>query len=150
MLQVLSPVAGHSLAVSDIPDPVFAKGLVGPGTAVRPLPGRQVAVAPVSGALMKLLPHAYLVLHESGHGVLVHLGIDTVRMQGEGFELLRQEGDHVEAGEEIVTWDPGQVEASGYSAICPVVVLDCDPGGVRRQAVDVDVAKGEWLFEVVC
>jgi len=70
-LRVVSPVAGHSLAVSDIPDPVFAKGLVGPGTAIRPRGGRQVAVAPVSGVLTKLHPHAYLIMSDSGNGVLV-------------------------------------------------------------------------------
>ncbi len=116
MLRVVSPVAGHSLAVSDIPDPVFARGLVGPGTAIRPRGGRQVAVAPVSGVLAKLHPHAYLVVSDAGNGVLVHLGIDTVHMQGECFELLAREGEHVEARDEIVAWDPSQVEQVGSLA----------------------------------
>jgi PTS system N-acetylglucosamine-specific IIA component len=150
MLKVLSPVAGHSLAVSDIPDPVFAKGLVGPGIAIRPRDGRQAAVAPVSGLLVKLLPHAYLVVSDPGNGVLVHLGIDTVHMQGEGFELLAREGEHVEAGDEIVEWDPEYVERAGRSTVCAVVVLDCDPTTVRRQRVDLDLDRGDLLFEVDC
>lgn len=150
MLRVLSPVAGHSLAVSDIPDPVFADGLVGPGVAIAPRPGRQTSVAPIPGALTKLHPHAYLVVDDGGHGVLVHLGINTVRMQGGGFELRARETDRVAAGDEIVEWDPGQVERAGHSPVCAVVVLDCDPGTVVRQAVDVEVELGQLLFEVDC
>jgi len=143
-------VAGHSLAVSGIPDPVFAKGLVGPGTAIRPRGGRQVAVAPVSGVLTKLHPHAYLIMSDSGNGVLVHLGIDTVHLQGEGFDLLAQEGGRAEAGDEIVSWDPSLVEQEGCSSVCAVVVLDCDPETVTQQALDVDVERGDLLFEVDC
>jgi len=149
-LRVVSPVAGHSLAVSDIPDPVFAKGLVGPGAAIRPRGGRQVAVAPVSGVLTKLHPHAYLIMSDSGNGVLVHLGIDTVHMQGEGFDLLAEEGGRAEAGDEIVSWDPFLVEQAGCSPVCAVVVLDCEPETVTQQALDVDVERGDLLFEVDC
>jgi PTS system N-acetylglucosamine-specific IIA component len=150
MLRVLAPVAGHSLAVRDVPDPVFARGLVGPGLAIRPRDGRQVAVAPISGTLAKLHPHAYLIVDESGNAVLVHLGIDTVHLQGAGFELLVKEREQVEAGAEIVSWDPAEVERAGRSTVCAVVVLDCDPATVGRQQVDAEVERGHLLFEVEC
>jgi PTS system glucose-specific IIA component len=150
MLRVLSPIAGRSIAVSEIPDPVFAKGLVGPGTAIRPRPGRQAALAPISGALAKLHPHAYVVVDDSGSGVLVHLGLDTVRMQGEGFEVVAREGERIEAGEEVVVWDPAYVEQTGRSSVSAVVVLDCDPSAVMHQQVGVDVEPAELLFEVDC
>jgi PTS system N-acetylglucosamine-specific IIA component len=149
-MRVLSPVAGRCLAVSDIPDPVFARGLVGPGTAIAPRPGRQNAVAPIAGRLAKLHPHAFLVVDDKGRGVLVHLGIDTVQMQGDGFELLAREHDRVEPGDEVVSWDPGHVEAAGHSAVCAVVMLDCDPATVSQRAVDVDVDLQDLLFEVDC
>ncbi|HSJ19847.1 MAG TPA: PTS glucose transporter subunit IIA [Nocardioidaceae bacterium] len=149
-MRVGSPVAGHSREVSEIPDPVFAKGLVGPGLAVCPERTPQKAVAPVSGVLAKLHPHAFLVVSDSGNGVLVHLGIDTVHLQGDGFELLAREGERVEAGDEIVAWDPRAVEKAGRSAVCAVVVLDCDPAAVSRQQLHVDVDRGELLFEVDC
>jgi PTS system glucose-specific IIA component len=150
MLEVVSPVPGHALAVDDIPDPVFARGLVGPGVAIRPRPGRQVAAAPIDGRLVKLLPHAYVVDDGAGHPVLVHLGIDTVRMQGEGFELLAREGADVAADEEIVAWDPAHIEHSGHSAVCAVVVLDCDPATVVHRPVDVDVERGQVILQVRC
>lgn len=149
MLQVHSPLAGHTTAVSDIPDPVFARGLVGPGVAVRPLPGPQTSVAPIAGTLVKLLPHAFVVT-DDGHAVLVHLGVDTVHLEGEGFTLLTGEGRHVEVGDEVVAWDPAHVEESGRSSVCAVVVLDCDPADVVQQPLDVDVEKGDLLLEVDC
>lgn len=150
MQQVLSPVGGHTLAVGDIPDPVFARGLVGPGVALVPRPGTQVAVAPVDGVLVKLHPHAYLVRTDGGIGLLVHLGIDTVRMQGDGFELLAQENDRVVAGAPVVRWDPSYVEAAGLSPACAVVALDCEPAVVVRPALGVDVEPGRMLFELDC
>jgi len=149
MLRVVSPMAGHSLEVGDIPDPVFAAGLVGPGVAIRPQPGRQTAHAPITGRLAKLHPHAYVVVDDAGRGVLVHLGINTVRMQGEGFEMLAEEGRRVEAGDDIVTWDPAHVESAGHSAVSAVVVLDRNATNVVRQPVDVDVSQGQLLLEVV-
>lgn len=151
MLGVLAPVAGHSIEIRDLPDPVFARGLVGPGLALRPRPGEQTALAPVTGTLVKLHPHAYVVrADDDGHGVLVHLGIDTVHMQGDGFTLQAHEQDHVEAGSAVVRWDPTYVESTGRSAICAVVVLDCDPAQVKPHAVDVDVEAADLLFEVDC
>lgn len=148
MLRVLSPVAGRSRTVDEIPDPVFARGLVGPGVALEPRPGAQVAVAPVSGKLAKLLPHAYLVLADDGVCVLVHLGIDTVRMQGDGFELLADEGARVSAGDPVVRWDPTYVERAGLSPVCAVVALDCAPEAVTGRRHDVEVEPGQTLFDV--
>jgi PTS system N-acetylglucosamine-specific IIA component len=150
MRPVLSPVGGHTVAVGDIPDPVFARGLVGPGVAVVPRPGVQVAVSPVEGVLAKLHPHAYLVVGDGGVGLLVHLGIDTVRMQGDGFELLAREGERVLAGDQVVRWDPSLVQAAGYSPVCAVVALDCGPGTVVSRALDVEVEPGRVLFELDC
>src|SRR5690348_7946646 len=77
MVQVLAPVAGLRQEVSNVPDPVFAQGIVGPGAAISPHHGKQCAVAPIDGTLVKVLPHAFLVLSDRGPAVLVHLGIDT-------------------------------------------------------------------------
>jgi PTS system N-acetylglucosamine-specific IIA component len=126
MLEVLAPVSGLSQAVSEMPDPVFANGLVGPGIAINPQPGRQTAVAPIGGRLVRVLSHAFLIRSPHVPGVLVHLGIDTVHMQGDGFTLLVAQDDTVEAGEAVVSWDPGYVTSTGRSPICAVILLDCE------------------------
>jgi PTS system N-acetylglucosamine-specific IIA component len=129
-LQVCSPVAGRVVAMSDVPDPVFAGAMVGPGVAVDPARSPGAAVSPVAGTLVKLHPHAFVVVMADGRGVLVHLGIDTVQLKGAGFELLAGEGDAVGAGGPVVSWDPTAVEAGGRSPICPVVALDAAAGAV--------------------
>jgi PTS system glucose-specific IIA component len=88
VLHVLSPVSGTSHEVSDVPDPVFASGMVGPGLAIEPDRSVQTAVSPIAGRLAKLHPHAFLVVSASGPAVLVHLGIDTVHLHGAGFDML--------------------------------------------------------------
>jgi PTS system N-acetylglucosamine-specific IIA component len=146
MIEVVSPVAGLRLEVSDVPDPVFSAGLVGPGAALSPGEGRQDAVAPIDGELVKLHPHAFLVLGRDGYGVLVHLGIDTVHLDGDGFRLLAEEGDLVRAGQPIVSWDPAHVTRSGRSSICAVVVLDCTLPAVALNEPGATVDRGEPLF----
>ena len=79
--------------------------MVGYGAAVDPPSGVIEAVAPVSGKILKLLPHAYIVMTPDNVGVLVHLGIDTVRLNGEGFTTHVSQGDEVTAGQVIITYD---------------------------------------------
>ena len=135
-LVVTSPLAGRVLPLSDVPDFVFAEEMVGPGLAVDPDPGPCTAVAPVDGTVVVLHAHAFVVQSASGRGVLVHLGIDTVQLEGEGFELLAAVGDQVAAGTPVVRWDPSAVAAAGRAAVCPVIALDASPEVVERTAGD--------------
>jgi len=129
---ILAPVRGRAVALTDVPDPIFSQGMVGFGAAIDP--PREVidAVAPVAGRIMKLYPHAYIVLTPENVGVLVHLGLDTVQLNGEGFTLQVQEGDEVTAGQVVVTYDVPAIEATGRNPIIPVVVME-------KQADDIVV-----------
>ncbi|WP_019629183.1 PTS sugar transporter subunit IIA [Actinomadura atramentaria] len=146
MTRVLSPVAGRAIGLAGVPDPVFAQAMVGPGTAVDPVRAAGRAIAPVTGRIVKLHPHAYVVVDDEDHGVLVHLGIETVKLKGRGFALLAAEGDEVNAGEPVVAWDPVAVEAAGRSPICAVVALDADGGALTRVRADGPVHQGTELF----
>ena len=117
-LTVLAPVAGTVVAMADVPDPVFAGEIVGPGLAIDPTrDGTVVVVAPVAGTVAKLHPHAFVIQSDTGRGALVHLGLDTVQLGGEGFTLHAREGDSVDAGDDIISWNPGDVEAGGRSGV---------------------------------
>ena len=146
MTQVLSPLAGHVIALEDVPDPVFADAMVGPGLAVDPLREPTDVVAPVGGKLVKLHPHAFVIVTDSGTGVLVHLGIDTVELKGEGFTLRVEEGSTLTAGQTIVSWDPAEIEAGGRSPICPVVALEAKPEQLSDMAQPGVVQAGSPLF----
>jgi sugar PTS system EIIA component len=144
-LRVAAPVAGRVMEMASVPDPVFAQGLVGPGAAIDPERGPMTAVSPINGTLLKVHPHAFVVASADGRGVLVHLGIDTVQMRGEGFTLHRAEGAVVKSGEPIVGWDSAAVEASGRSPIVPVVCLEAAEDAAADIA-DGAVAAGEALL----
>lgn len=147
-LTVHVPLAGTVVAQEAVPDPVFAAGMVGPCLAVAPDPvaGREV-VSPLAGRVTKLHPHAFIVTVPEGRGVLVHLGIDTVRLGGEGFTLHVAEGDEVEVGQPVATWDPAAVADGGRSPVVPVVALDAAPGSLVPFArVGSAVAAGDVLF----
>jgi PTS system N-acetylglucosamine-specific IIA component len=146
MTTVTSPVAGRAIGLVAVPDPVFSGAMVGPGTAIDPVREPSEAVAPIDGVVVSLHPHAFVVVDEQGHGVLTHLGIDTVQLNGEGFELLINKGDTVQRGQAIVRWNPVAVEAAGKSPVCPIVALEAAAESLSDLTVDGDVKAGDALF----
>ncbi|MGY4708172.1 PTS sugar transporter subunit IIA [Mycolicibacterium sp. CBM1] len=148
--RVLAPVGGHAVALGDVPDPVFSQGMVGYGAAIDPPHDVIDAVAPVSGKILKLMPHAYIVMTSENIGILVHLGLDTVTLQGRGFTALVAEGDSVTAGQPVISYDVASVVAAGLNPIVPVVVMDeREPGNVAvgdAVAAGDEITSGSELF----
>jgi sugar PTS system EIIA component len=141
VLLVAAPLDGTVVTLGDVPDPVFTQGLVGPGVAIEPTPdeaGVSTVVAPVAGTIGSLFPHAFALEADGGRTVLVHLGIDTVRLGGEGFQLHVEAGDRVAAGAVLLSWEPRRVAALGLATVCPVVALQGDPD---RLSVLVDPGR---------
>ena len=130
---VFAPVEGRAVPLSEVPDPVFSGGMVGYGAAVDPPHEVIYAVAPVSGKILKLLPHAYVIMTPENVGVLVHLGLDTVQLNGEGFTAHVAQGDTVEAGQPVITYDVPAIVAAGMSPVVPVVVMD------EREPANIEV-----------
>jgi phosphotransferase system IIA component len=120
--------------LAEVPDAVFAQGVVGPGTAVLPDPAVGDVRAPDAGRVATAPPHPNVKDADGGRGVLVHLGLDTVRLAGEGFTVHVADGDHVEAGQLVATWSPRLVEARGYHSVVPVVALQADPADLTLTA----------------
>jgi glucose-specific phosphotransferase system IIA component len=143
---VLAPLAGLVRPLSQVPDPVFAAEMVGAGVAIEPEGGVVDAVSPVAGTVLKLHPHAFVVLTAEGVGILVHLGIDTNHLAGAGFELLVAEKDAVEAGQPVTRWNPSDVVERGLSPMVMVCVLDSKPGDVTSDRTGDTVAAGDALF----
>lgn len=143
-MTVLAPVTGTVIAMSEVPDPVFAAELVGPGLAIEPDPilGREVR-SPIDGVVLKLHPHAFVVQAVDGRGILVHLGINTVQLDGQGFSLAVAEGDRVTAGQVLLQWDIDEIAGTGRSVVCPVVALDAKPDAVQRSAAHGSQTDGE-------
>jgi glucose-specific phosphotransferase system IIA component len=145
--RVLAPCPGRLLALADLPDPVFASEMVGPGVAIAPEPGEGTVVSPIGGKVVKVHPHAFVVLGSDGVGILVHLGINTVRLEGKGFEVLATQGSTVEAGAPMVSWDPATIHGPDLSTEVIVVAMDRPKGSVPAPAPGT-VAAGDLLFTV--
>ncbi|MCB0947687.1 MAG: PTS glucose transporter subunit IIA [Mycobacterium sp.] len=121
---VLAAVAGLALPLRSVPDPVFSQGMVGYGAAIDPPPEVVDAIAPVSGRLLKLLPHAYVIMTAGNIGVLVHLGLDTVGLNRAGFTEHVNEGETVCSGQVVITYDVPVIVAAGLNPVVSVVVMD--------------------------
>jgi PTS system N-acetylglucosamine-specific IIC component len=125
--QILAPLQGRAVPMQQVPDPTFAQGIVGYGAAIDPPREIVDAVAPISGKVLQMFPHAYIIISDDNVGVLVHLGLDTVQLKGEGFTPHVAVGDRVVVGQSVVTYDVPAVEAAGRNPIVPVVVMEKKP-----------------------
>jgi PTS system beta-glucosides-specific IIC component len=146
--EILSPLAGTIIALSDVPDPVFGKGILGPGIAV--IPSGNTAYAPGAGVVVAAQPtgHAFGLLLDSGVEVLIHIGIDTVKLKGEGFDVHVAKGDRVSAGTPLVTFDRKVIEAAGYPLTTPIIVLNSKKFGSVEQTADGETTVGAPILAV--
>ena len=149
---VRAPFGAHVLPLAEVPDPVFASGVVGDGRAL--LPEAEVTCvtvhSPINGVVTKLKSHAAIITSTRGPSILIHLGIDTVGLRGRGFAPLVEEGDIVDAGTPLIHWDLGPVRGAGLSPCVPVIVVN-PPGTPVSSALDqtaTEVAVLEPLFSV--
>ncbi|SEF02844.1 PTS system IIA component, Glc family [Arthrobacter alpinus] len=122
--QIFAPAAGTVMALADVPDPVFASGAVGEGFAVDPSEGN--FVSPVDGELILLAKtlHAFAVRTDAGAEILVHVGMDTVKLKGEGFTAHRAKGDRIKQGDVVVSCDLAQMAPLVPSMVTPVLVTN--------------------------
>ena len=143
--EVYSPLDGTVVALSDVPDPVFGKGIMGPGVAIEP--SGDTAYAPGSGVVVAAQPtgHAFGLALDNGVEVLIHIGIDTVKLKGEGFTVHVAKGDRVTAGTPLVTFDRSVIQAAGYPLITPIVILNAKKFGGLQPAATGEVRAGELL-----
>lgn len=146
---VNAPLAGRVVPMNEVPDPVFAEAMLGPGLAIDPAPvEKSDVVAPVDGTVRTVLPHAVSVQTAQGHAVLVHLGLDTVELRGAGFLLGVAKGDQVESGDHVISWSPQEVAAMGHSVVTAVVALEAEPESLTFLAQPGDeVGPGDPLYE---
>lgn len=121
---IQAPIAGQVVPLSDVPDEVFASGAMGQGVAIRPT--SNTVVAPFTGSIVMIAPtkHAIGLRSASGVEVLIHVGLETVGLDGEPFTLHVEDGTHVEAGQTLLTFDAAMIERHGLQTITPVIVTN--------------------------
>lgn len=132
--ELLSPLSGRILPLSEIPDEVFSQGILGEGVGIDP--SSNVVLAPADATVSTVMEdsrHACGLQLENGMGLLIHVGIDTVSMAGDGFELHVKEGDTVRRGDRLITFDPAKIRAAGHPTITAFLVSE--PGDARLEFV---------------
>ncbi|GGC96793.1 PTS system glucose-specific EIIA component [Thalassobacillus devorans] len=119
-----APVTGKVVDLTEVPDPTFSQKMMGEGLAIEPSEGK--AVAPFDGEVVQLFPtkHAIGLKNKAGVEVLVHIGLETVGMNGEGFEASVKQGDKVKTGQTLVTFDLSKIEGQASSTVTPVIITN--------------------------
>ena len=126
MFELFAPLSGDIMELSKVPDKVFASKMAGEGVAIDSID--DIVLAPADGKLALILNgnHAFCMKLDNGILIIVHIGIDTVELKGEGFERLTEDGIRVKAGDPIIKIDRKKVMEKGYSLITPVLITNMD------------------------
>ena len=145
---IASPVNGKAVPLSEVPDPTFAEEMLGKGAAVDPSEGR--FYAPVSGTISTVFPtkHAIGITGDKGEEILIHVGLDTVQLDGKYFETAVSEGQHVEAGTLLLTCELEKVREAGYKTITPVIVTNPEDYPAVSLARSGEIKAGERLISL--
>lgn len=145
---LVSPLSGEVVALEDVNDPVFSSGAMGKGLAVKPSEGLVYAPADAEVTIAFETGHAYGLKTASGAEILIHIGIDTVSMNGDGFEKLVAAGDRVAAGTPIAKFDAGKIAAAGLDDTTMVIVTNTADFASVEALASATVAHGEAFMKV--
>lgn len=128
-LQIIAPVNGKIIPLEEVPDPVFSQKMMGEGVAIMPTSGG--ICAPVDGTIIQIAPtkHAIGILAEDGTEILIHIGLETVALKGEGFTVAVKENDKVSVGQLLIDVDWNFISKHAKSTITPIVITNSHNNG---------------------
>lgn len=146
---VLSPIEGKAVSLKQVNDITFSEEIMGKGVAIIPTVGR--AVSPVNGTVSALFEtkHAIGLTADNGAEILIHIGLDTVKLGGKHFTSHVKTGDKVKAGDLLVEFDIKAIKEEGYETITPVLVTNTDSYNDVLALIDKDVKEKDELIKVV-
>ncbi len=149
MISVVSPLDGDVIELKEVDDEVFASGVTGKGVAI--VPTNNVVVSPVEGTVSVLFPskHAVGITTKDGVELLVHIGLNTVMLNGEGFTAFVKQGDKVVCGQKLLEFDKEFILSKGYSLQSPVLVTNADQFSDIVMNENQTVKTGEELYKVL-
>ncbi len=143
-----SPLKGSVIALADVPDETFAAGILGDGIAVDPVEG--VVKAPISGEITTMFPtnHAVGITGNNGIEILIHVGIDTVQLDGKGYTSFVKEGDRVKKGDKLVEFDIELIKSEGFKTVTPVLITNSDDYSAVSGAAEGNIDFLEDLVKI--
>ncbi|WP_137791232.1 PTS glucose transporter subunit IIA [Bacillus sp. E(2018)] len=140
---LIAPLTGKIVNIEEVPDPTFAQKMMGDGIAIEPTEG--VVVSPVDGEIVQFFhtKHAIGIQSEAGAEILIHVGLETVSMNGEGFEGHVNVGDKVKAGDKLVSFDLDLIKEKAASTVTPIVITNGDAVESLDKRAASKATKGE-------
>jgi PTS system trehalose-specific IIC component len=142
-LEIMAPLTGEAVSLEQVPDPAFAEKQMGEGVAIEP--SGNLVVAPFDAQVAHVIKskHAVILEHASGLQVLIHVGINTVSLKGEGFNMHVEAGEHVKAGQKLLEFDRKVIEDAGYPLITPIIIPDGQDMVERVEVTTGDVTSNQ-------
>ena len=146
---VVSPMVGTAVSLSEVPDEMFSAEILGKGVAIQPTEG--IVVAPISGTVTATFDsqHAVGITSDNGVELLIHVGIDTVQLNGEGYRYAIEKDQRIEAGDTLIEFDLEAIAAKGYATITPVVVTNSNDYGDIISVNQTEVSLGDKIIQVI-
>ena len=146
--EIKSPISGKVIELEKVNDPVFSSGAMGKGVAIEPIDNK--VYAPFDGVIEFIADtkHAIGLLSDDGVEVLIHVGMDTVKMNGKGFDVKTKVNSKVKAGDLLLEFDKSVIEKEGYSLITPVVITNADNYEDKKVNINKEVANGNTIINL--
>jgi len=146
---VYAPLDGRIISLEEVPDPVFAQKMLGDGMAIAPTSAK--VLAPFAGKVVAAFPtqHAIGLRSAAGLECLIHVGIDTVTLNGRGFRLLVAEGQVVQQGNPLIELDLDVLRSSGKDMITPVVITNSDGWQIKQRSEEQTISAGNGILFIV-
>ncbi|MCY3052178.1 PTS glucose transporter subunit IIA [Aerococcus urinae] len=147
-MSLFTPVAGSLYNLSEVNDPVFSQGTMGQGLAIRPESDQ--VISPVNGVVTSLFEtgHAIGLTSEEGIEILIHIGLDTVELKGQGFTPTVKQGDKVTIGDHLITFDRQAIESAGYDASVILVVTNTSDYDQIETVANGEVGPGDEIIRL--
>ena len=145
---IYAPIEGEAVAITEVPDPTFAEGMLGNGIAIMPTDGK--VCAPVNGTVETMFDtgHAVTLVSESGMEILIHVGLETVGLNGAPFQVLVKNGQAVKKGDILMIADLEAIKAAGLPTITPVLVCNSDDYTTFNTIVGKTVTNDDVVIEL--
>lgn len=145
---ICAPLAGKAVALSEVPDPTFAEGMLGNGMAIVPTEGKVYAPCDATVDMMFPTGHAVSLVADFGAEILIHVGLETVGLEGKPFKVLVANGDKVKKGQLMIEVDLEAVKAAGLNTITPVLICNTPDYSTFNTKVGKDVTNADVVIEL--
>lgn len=147
-IEIGAPVKGECVPLSEVSDPTFGEGILGKGIAIKPADGK--IVAPADGTVGTIFPtgHAVTITTAEGVELLIHVGLDTVKLAGMHFTKCVSDGDKVKKGDLLLDVDIQKVKEAGYDIITPIVICNTDDYDEIAENICGQVDKGDMVLTI--